>query len=156
MTKPEVVLYTDGACSRNPGPGGWAFLMRHLRTGKEIEASGARLNTTNNQMELEAVIQGLRRLKRPTRVHIVTDSAYVKNGLTQWMDGWKRRGWKRKTASGFKPVKNLAQWKELDRLLSIHEATFEHVRGHQGHPENEYCDRLAVQAYQNLQAELDP
>ncbi|MEJ2078411.1 MAG: ribonuclease HI [Acidobacteriota bacterium] len=149
----EVTLYSDGACSGNPGPGGWAFVLRHEPSGKVLESSGAERYTTNNRMELQAVIQGLKALKRPTRVHIVTDSAYVKNGLESWMPAWKARNWKRKTSDGLKPVKNVELWQELDRLLQDHCASFEHVRGHRGHPENERCDELAVAAYKKLMAE---
>ena len=146
----EVVLYSDGACSGNPGPGGWAFILHHKPSGKRIEVSGAVYSTTNNQMELQAVIEGLRRLKRPTRVHVVTDSSYVQQGITEWIHQWKRQGWKRKTSSASKPVKNLQHWKELDSLVEQHQVTFELVRGHSGHPENERCDELAVNAYQAL------
>lgn len=149
-SSPEVLLFTDGACSGNPGPGGWAFILYHVPSGKRVEGSGARWETTNNQMELQAAIEGLRRLKRRSRVRIVTDSAYLKNGLTQWMEAWKRNGWRRKTSSGWKPVKNEALWKELDQLLERHDVSFEWVRGHSGHPENERCDELAVAAYKNL------
>lgn len=149
----EVTLYSDGACSGNPGPGGWAFLMRHETTGKVLERSGAERYTTNNRMELQAVIEGLKALKRPSRVHIVTDSAYVKNGLETWMHGWKARNWKRKTSDGLKPVKNVELWQELDHLLLSHRASFEHIRGHRGHPENERCDELAVAAYKELMAD---
>lgn len=146
----EVILYTDGACSRNPGPGGWAYLLYHVPTGKELEASGAHPQTTNNQMELQAVIEGLKRLKRKTRVHIVSDSTYVLQGISQWVHNWKRNNWRRKTSSGYQPVKNVEFWKELDELASNHDVSFEHVRGHAGHPENERCDELAVQAYKRL------
>ena len=149
-TDAEVILYTDGACSRNPGPGGWAFILRHLPTGKTMEVSGSRMQTTNNQMELQALIEGLSSLKRPTRVHVVTDSSYLKQGITEWIQNWKRRGWKRKTSNGLKPVKNVQQWKQLDELDQKHELSFELVRGHVGHPENERCDELAVNAYQEL------
>jgi ribonuclease HI len=149
----EVTLYSDGACSGNPGPGGWAFILRHEPTGKELEGSGAEPLTTNNRMELQGVIEGLKALRRSTRVHVVTDSAYVKNGLTTWLPGWKARNWMRKTGSGLKPVKNVELWKELDTLIGKHQASFEQVRGHAGHPENERCDELAVQAYKNLIAE---
>lgn len=150
MNDAEVLLFTDGACSGNPGPGGWAFLMRHTPTGKELEGAGADPETTNNRMELQAVIEGLKVLKRRTRVHVVTDSAYVKKGLTEWMPNWKRNNWRRRTSSGFKPVKNVELWQELDRLLAIHDTSFEQIKGHAGHPENERCDELAVQAYKNL------
>ena len=146
----EVILYTDGACSRNPGPGGWAFILRHQPTGKTREVSGSRMQTTNNQMELQALIEGLSSLKRPTRVHVVTDSSYLQQGLTEWIQNWKLRGWKRKTSHGLKPVKNVDQWKQLDELAQNHELSFELVRGHVGHPENERCDELAVNAYQEL------
>lgn len=146
----EVILYTDGACSRNPGPGGWAFILRHVPTGKTVEVSGAKPDTTNNQMELQALIEGLRHLTRPTHIHVVTDSSYVKQGLTEWMENWKRRGWKRKTKNGLKPVKNVELWKELDELSQRHHVSFELVRGHTGHPENERCDELAVEAYKKL------
>ena len=99
----EVIIYTDGACSGNPGPGGWAFILRHVPTGKNMEKSGAVRQTTNNQMELQALIEGLQSLQRPTRVHVVTDSTYLKQGLTEWIQNWKRRGWKRKTSNGLKP-----------------------------------------------------
>ena len=146
----EVILYTDGGCSGNPGPGGWAFILQHVETGKILEKSGAEMKTTNNRMELQAVIEGLRALKRRVRVHIVTDSGYVKNGVTEWMPNWKRNAWRRKTPSGNKPVKNVDLWQELDAQLSRHNPSFEQVRGHSGHPENERCDELAVQAYKDL------
>lgn len=154
MDKPsadaEVIIYTDGACSGNPGPGGWAFILRHVPTGKTMEKTGAVMDTTNNQMELQALIEGLQSLQRPTRVHVVTDSTYLKQGLTEWIRNWKRRGWKRKTSNGLKPVKNVEQWKQLDELTQVHELSFELVRGHVGHPENERCDELAVNAYKEL------
>ena len=146
----EVIIYTDGGCSGNPGPGGWAFILRHVTSGKTIEKTGATLQTTNNQMELQALIEGLQSLQRPTRVHVVTDSTYLKQGLTEWIQNWKRRGWKRKTSNGLKPVKNVEQWKQLDALTQMHKLSFELVRGHVGHPENERCDELAVNAYKEL------
>jgi len=146
----EVIIYTDGGCSGNPGPGGWAFILRHVTTGKTMEKTGATLQTTNNQMELQALIEGLQSLQRPTRVHVVTDSTYLKQGLTEWIQNWKRRGWKRKTSNGLKPVKNVEQWKQLDELTEIHQLSFELVKGHVGHPENERCDELAVNAYKEL------
>ncbi|MDP8246424.1 MAG: ribonuclease HI [Candidatus Hinthialibacter antarcticus] len=144
----EVFLYTDGACSGNPGPGGWAYVMRHIKTGKEKEASGGAEDTTNNRMELSAVIEGLATLTRPTSVRVVTDSTYVMKGVTEWMKNWKRNGWRRKTRGGFEPVKNDELWKRLDELCQAHQVTWEHVKGHSGHPENERCDVLAVEAYQ--------
>ena len=115
-----------------------------------MEQTGATLETTNNQMELQALIEGLQSLQRPTRVHVVTDSTYLKKGLTEWIQNWKRRGWRRKTSNGLKPVKNVAQWKQLDELTQVHKLSFELVRGHVGHPENERCDELAVNAYKEL------
>ncbi len=115
-----------------------------------MEKTGATLLTTNNQMELQALIEGLQSLQRPTRVHVVTDSNYLKQGLTEWIQNWKRRGWKRKTSNGLKPVKNVEQWKQLDALTQMHKLSFELVRGHVGHPENERCDELAVNAYKDL------
>jgi ribonuclease HI len=140
----EVLLFTDGACSGNPGPGGWAFVLRHPDSGKEMESSGAERETTNNRMELMAVIRGLEALRRPVSVELVTDSVYVGRGLAEWMKKWKAAGWRR----GTKPVKNLDLWQRLDELAARHPITFTHVRGHAGHPENERCDALAVAAYQ--------
>ena len=150
----EVVIYTDGGCSGNPGPGGWAYVMRHVPTGREKEGFGAEMETTNNRMELQAVIEGLLALKRPARVKVVTDSSYVKNGMESWIEGWKARNWMRKTSNGLKPVKNVDLWQKLDRVRQIHDVTFEHVKGHSGHPENERCDTLAVGAYQAMVKEF--
>ncbi len=151
--EPEVVLYTDGACSGNPGPGGWAFVMRHLPTGKEIERSGGERETTNNRMELQAVVEGLSALKRPTSVRIVSDSAYVLNGLSSWIANWKRNGWRRREKSGWAEVKNLDLWKKLDELTASHSVQFEKIKGHSGHPENERCDELAVQEWKKIRDE---
>ena len=150
LNEAEVILYSDGACSGNPGPGGWAFILDHVPTGTQKEQSGAQEQTTNNQMELQAVIQGLASLKRRTRVHIVTDSSYVQQGITNWIHGWKQRGWRRKTRDGLRPVKNVELWQELDGLTGQHDVSFELVKGHSGHPMNERCDELAVQAYLKL------
>ncbi len=144
--RPHVELFTDGACSGNPGPGGWAFVLRHPATGKSIERSGAEAATTNNRMELMAVIEGLRALTRPSLVDLTSDSQYVLNGLKEWMDQWKRRGWK--TASK-QPVKNQDLWEILDLLRADHDIRFHWIRGHQGHAENERCDELAVLAYRS-------
>jgi len=144
----EVELYTDGACSGNPGPGGWAFILRHLPTGKEREESGGEQRTTNNRMELVAVIRGLESLTRPCRVELFTDSRYVGDGLSSWLAGWKKNNWKRGRGRDAKPVKNVELWKQLDALIEKHDVTFTHVRGHSGHEENERCDELAVAAYQ--------
>ncbi len=148
--KPQVLLFTDGACSGNPGPGGWAFILRHPTSGKEIERSGGETLTTNNRMELSAVIKGLEALTRPSRVEIWSDSQYVLNGLREWMASWKARGWR---TANKKPVKNLELWQELDELKSLHELTFRWVEGHAGHPENERCDQLAVAARDQAAAE---
>ncbi len=136
-----VQLFTDGACSGNPGPGGWAFILRHPQTGRELEQAGGAPDTTNNRMELQAVIEGLATLKRRAEVEIVTDSEYVAKGCREWLPGWKRRGWK---TADKKPVKNVELWTQLDELLQRHVVRFTVVRGHQGHPENERCDELAV------------
>lgn len=145
---PHVELYTDGACSGNPGPGGWAFILRHAASGKEMESSGGEPSTTNNRMELQAVIKGLETLKRPCDVALFTDSSYVGKGLSEWMSSWKRNGWRRREGKAFKPIKNEELWRRLDELLQIHRVKFTHVAGHSGHPENERCDELAVAAYQ--------
>ena len=144
----EVVLYTDGACSGNPGPGGWAYILRHLASNAERVDSGGQEMTTNNQMEMLAVIRGLEALSRKTTVKIVSDSSYVLKGIEEWMPNWKRRDWKRKEKGKLVPVKNIELWQKLDTLLQEHDVELEHVRGHSGHPENERCDELAVAAYQ--------
>ena len=141
--KPRVELFTDGACSGNPGPGGWAFILRHPKSGKEIERSGGDPATTNNRMELSAVIEGLGALTRPSSVDLYSDSQYVLNGLKEWITSWKKRGWK---TADKKPVKNQDLWQALDDLASRHEVRFHWVRGHNEHPENERCDQLAVAA----------
>ena len=146
----QVELFTDGACSGNPGPGGWAFILRHASSGKELEESGAERETTNNRMELMAVIRGLEALKRPCAVTLYTDSVYVGKGLTEWMSKWKQAGWRRKEGNQFKPVKNDELWKRLDELIGRHRLKYVRVAGHSGHPENDRCDVLAVQAYRNL------
>ena len=145
-----VHLFTDGACSGNPGPGGWAYVLRDLQTGKEKEAADGQAETTNNQMELMAVIQGLAALKRSCKVTLYADSNYVGQGISSWMAGWKRNGWRRKEGSKFKELKNAELWKRLDELLQVHDVTYEHVKGHSGHEENERCDTLAVAAYQRF------
>jgi len=145
--KPRVELYTDGACSGNPGPGGWAYILKHPASGTEKESSGAEAQTTNNRMELIAVVEGLRALTRPSFVDLYSDSQYVLKGLREWLAQWKSRGWR--TASR-KPVKNEDLWRALDELASLHELDFHWVRGHSEHPENERADRLAVQAREAL------
>ena len=149
----EVILFTDGACSGNPGPGGWGFILRHPKSGKELVRNGGEADTTNNRMELMAVIAGLRSLTRPTSVELVSDSTYVLQGLSTWMKGWKANGWKRREGKQLKDVKNVDLWQELDQLAEKHEIRFTHVRGHQGHPENEECDRLAVEACQEIRSQ---
>ena len=146
---PSVRLYTDGACSGNPGPGGWAFILRHEASGKQIERSGGEPATTNNRMELMAIVMGLRALTRPARVRLVSDSEYALKGLGQWLEGWKRRGWK---TAGKQPVKNQDLWEELDALVGGHSVEFEWIRGHAGHAENERCDQLAVEAIRALRS----
>ncbi|ADV64084.1 RNase HI [Isosphaera pallida ATCC 43644] len=145
-----VKLYTDGACSGNPGPGGWAFVLIHPATGKQLSDSGAEAETTNNRMELTSVIKGLEALKRPCVVEIVTDSDYVRKGILEWMAGWKARGWQRKDGGKLKPVLNADLWKRIDELADRHQLRVTHVAGHSGHPENELCDRMAVAAYRKL------
>ncbi|KPQ16354.1 MAG: ribonuclease HI [Rhodobacteraceae bacterium HLUCCO18] len=140
---PELFAYTDGACSGNPGPGGWGALLQAKRGDtvlKERELKGGEANTTNNRMELLAAIAALEALDRPSRITLVTDSAYVKNGVTGWIHGWKRNGWKTSTK---KPVKNEDLWRRLDEAAERHDVTWEWVKGHAGHPENERADELA-------------
>ena len=144
----EVELFTDGACSGNPGPGGWAYILRHVKTGTTKEAFGAERITTNNKMELQAVIEGLSALKRPTHLELFTDSEYVRKGLSEWMAGWKRNGWQRREKGKLKPVANAELWQRLDELVATHKIKFTRVAGHSGHPENDRCDQLAVEAYQ--------
>ncbi|QDU99247.1 Ribonuclease HI [Lignipirellula cremea] len=124
--------------------------MRHMASGKEMEQSGAELETTNNRMELTAVVKGLEALKRPCSVELLTDSNYVGKGLSEWMAGWKKNGWKRREGKAFKPVKNVDLWQQLDALVAQHQVTFTKVKGHSGHPENDRCDELAVAAYQKF------
>ena len=144
----SVQLYTDGACSGNPGPGGWACVLRDVATGKEKELSGGEPVTTNNRMELMAVIQGLVALKRSCKVEVYTDSVYVGKGLSEWMPKWKANGWRRREGKTWKPVKNEELWRELDKQLARHQIQYIRVVGHSGHPENDRCDELAVAAYQ--------
>ena len=135
---PRVELFTDGACRGNPGPGGWAAL---LRTGdKERELSGGESLTTNNRMELMAAIQGLKALKRPCRVNVHTDSQYVRDGITRWVHGWLRNGWR---TSDRKAVKNAELWQQLLEAIQPHRVEWHWVKGHSGHPENDRVDALA-------------
>jgi ribonuclease HI len=141
----EVRMYTDGACEGNPGPGGYAAIID--RNGKRTEVKGGERQTTNNRMELLAVIAGLRTLEEPATVSIVTDSQYVAKGMTTWIHSWRRKGWR--TASGT-PVKNRDLWEELDTLGRRHRLRFEWIRGHNGHPENERADALAREAIRDM------
>jgi len=134
----RVVLYTDGACKGNPGPGGWGVLLEWGDHRKEL--CGGESETTNNRMEITAVIEGLRALSRSCQVLVVTDSVYVKDGVTKWMAGWKRNGWR---TAAKKPVKNRDLWEVLDEELSSHTVDWEWVKGHAGHPGNERADELA-------------
>lgn len=139
MPAPEPVeIYTDGSSRGNPGPGGWAALLRFR--GHEREIGGREAYTTNNRMELLAAIQGLEALRRPCRVRVVTDSTYVRDGITRWLAAWKRRGWR--TAGG-QPVKNVDLWQRLETAASGHDVRWVWTRGHSGHPDNERVDRRA-------------
>jgi len=141
----EVEIFTDGACRGNPGPGGWGALLRF--GNKEKTLSGAERDTTNNRMEMMAAIMALESLKRPCKVKLTTDSQYVLKGITEWMPGWKKRGWK---TAGRQPVKNVDLWKRLDKVVGGHEVEWQWVRGHTGHPENELADQLATGAIDSL------
>ena len=140
-----IHIHTDGACSGNPGPGGWGAILHW--NGHEKELSGAEADTTNNRMELTAAIASLEALKRRSKVRLVTDSTYVRDGVTKWIHGWKRNGWK---TAAKKPVKNDDLWKRLDAIASKHDVTWEWVKGHAGHPENERADQLARDAISTL------
>ena len=145
MAENTIVIHTDGACSGNPGPGGWGAIL-HWK-GHEKELSGAEVETTNNRMELMAAIAALEALKRRSKVRLVTDSTYVRDGVTKWIHGWKRNGWK---TAAKKPVKNDDLWKRLDAIASKHDVSWEWVKGHAGHPENERADQLAREAISTL------
>ncbi len=140
---PDLFAYTDGACSGNPGPGGWGVLML-AREGAEVvkerELSGGEMMTTNNRMELLAAISALEALARPSEITVVTDSAYVKNGVTEWIHGWKRNGWR---TAGKDPVKNADLWQRLDQAQARHKVVWRWIKGHAGHAENERADALA-------------
>jgi ribonuclease HI len=140
-----VEIYTDGACRGNPGPGGWGALLRYRGTDKHL--SGAESQTTNNRMELLAAIMALEALSRPCRVHLTTDSQYLRQGITEWLANWKRRGWK---TVNKKQVKNQDLWQRLDEAAAPHEISWHWVRGHTGHPENELADRLANEAIDEM------
>ena len=141
----KVEIFTDGACKGNPGPGGWGAILRYGTTEKEIY--GASKNTTNNIMELTAVIESLKNLNKPCELIITTDSKYVKNGITEWIHNWKKNGWR---TAAKKEVKNKELWIELDSLIQIHSVSWDWVKGHSGHPENERADLLANIAIEEL------
>ena len=134
----HIEIYTDGACSGNPGPGGWGALMRSGKHEKEIY--GGEKDTTNNRMEMMAVIEALKSLKKRSKVTLYTDSKYVLQGATEWLEGWKARGWK---SASKKPVKNKDLWQQIDEQVAAHDVKFVWVKGHNGHPENERADELA-------------
>jgi ribonuclease HI len=142
-SSPRLELYTDGACSGNPGPGGWAYIVKDPATGRTTEASGGEPTTTNNRMELMGAIEGLRAITNRSRVELYSDSQYLIHGLREWLDGWKAKGWKR---GRNEPVKNVELWKALDELRVRHEIHPHWIRGHNEHPENDRCDKLAVEA----------
>ncbi len=141
----RIEIFTDGACSGNPGPGGWGAVLRFK--GVEKELSGGARQTTNNRMEMMAAIAALEALKRPSRVDLTTDSRYLRDGITRWIHDWKRRGWK---TAAKKPVKNVDLWQRLEAAAEGHEIAWHWVRGHSGHPENEQADSLARQAIKDL------
>lgn len=134
----QIEIFTDGACSGNPGPGGWGVLLRWNGVTKELY--GGEADTTNNRMELTAAIKALNALKEPCEVDLYTDSVYVRNGISSWIDSWKANNWK---TSAKKPVKNAELWQQLDEARSRHKVSWHWVKGHAGHPENERCDELA-------------
>jgi len=142
---PEVELYTDGACSGNPGPGGWGALLRFGAAEKEL--SGGEILTTNNRMELMGAISGLEALKKPAKVKLYTDSIYVKDGITKWLKGWKAKGW---LTADKKPVKNKELWQRLEAATHIHKIDWLWVKGHSGHPENDRVDQLARDAIRTI------
>ena len=145
MANESVEIFTDGACSGNPGPGGWGAVLRYGSHEKEL--SGAESETTNNRMELMAAIVALEALKRPMTVQLTTDSTFVKDGITTWIHGWKKNGWK---TANKKPVKNADLWRRLESALAPHDVSWQWVRGHAGHPENERADELARRAILDL------
>ena len=140
-----VDIFTDGACSGNPGPGGWGAILRYNEAEKEV--SGAEPRSTNNRMEMMAAIAALETLKRPVRVRVHTDSVYLRDGITKWIHAWKARGWK---TAGRKPVKNIDLWQRLEAALEPHEVKWYWIKGHAGHPENERADALARAAIETL------
>jgi len=138
VTKDKVSIFTDGACSGNPGPGGWGAILHFNGTEKEL--SGGERDTTNNRMEMMAAIEALKALKKPCTVTLVSDSKYLKDGITTWIHNWKKNGWR---TAARKPVKNADLWQALEKAIEKHDVTWEWVKGHAGHPENERADALA-------------
>jgi ribonuclease HI len=147
---PLVYLFTDGACSGNPGPGGWAFILRHPASGKELERSDGERESTNNRMELTAVVRGLEALKQSSQVELFTDSVYVGKGISEWLPKWKANGWRRKERNKLVPIANEPLWRKLDELINRHQVTYTRVAGHSGHEENDRVDKLAVAAYKKF------
>ncbi|MDG2277801.1 MAG: ribonuclease HI [Pseudomonadales bacterium] len=147
----QVEIFTDGACRRNPGPGGWAAMLRTTidGTANEKMISGAETESTNNRMELQAAIEGLKALKNPCQVDLTTDSQYVRQGITQWIAGWKRNGWQ---TAAKKPVKNQDLWMALDEVIASHKVQWHWVKGHSGHRENELVDQAANDAIDHMLA----
>ena len=144
MSKKKVSIFTDGACRGNPGPGGWGALLRY--NGHEKRLKGAEANTTNNRMELTAAIKALEEIKETCEIVLTTDSNYVRHGITEWLPGWVKKGWKN---ANKKPVANRDLWETLDELSQQHEMTWKWVKGHADHPENERCDELARMALED-------
>ena len=142
--KPQVMIFTDGACSGNPGPGGWGALLRFGKIEKQL--SGFEASTTNNRMELTAAVMAFQALKEPCQVDIYTDSEYLRKGITDWIHNWKKLGWKRGSPGKTRPLANADLWQNLDRVISEHKVNWHWVRGHTGHPENERVDKLATAA----------
>ena len=147
----HVEIFTDGACRGNPGPGGWAFILRHVKTGKQRSGSGGERDSTTNRMELTAVIRALEALKRPVHARVHTDSQYVQKGISEWIHAWKQRGWR---TAGRQPVKNAELWRELDELASRHRIEWRWVKGHAGHAESERAGGLARRGRETLKTKL--
>ncbi|MBI3881730.1 MAG: ribonuclease HI [Verrucomicrobia bacterium] len=147
----HVVIHTDGGCEGNPGPGGWAAVLRHGESVREI--SGGEIATTNNRMELRAAIEALRSLERPSDVRIFTDSEYLRNGITSWIKGWKVRGW---LTAAKQPVRNADLWRELDSLVARHRIHWGWLKGHAGHQDNERCDVLAAEEMKKIRQKHSP
>jgi ribonuclease HI len=147
----KVTIHSDGACAGNPGPGGWAAILQYQNRTKEI--SGGAPATTNNRMEIQAAISGLRSLKQPCEVDFFTDSEYLRDGITRWMAGWKRRNWRTKER---KPVRNQDLWRELDSATNGHRIKWHWLKGHAGHPLNERCDELAVAEIEKIRKQFPP